>query len=751
MQARRSRSALLACTALAVFSLSAGAFAQEATKADDQSTALQPIVIKGKRVARPAGSVADTPLATQTTAETLREKEINSPADLSRIDPGVQFSSSDKGFVVRGMEGNRVTTLVDDIPLPFLTNSARSGGPSTTTNANGGTNVFSFNSVSTLDIVKGADSSRAGSGALGGAIVLRTLEPEDLIGEGRNWGGLVKGTYDSANKGVGGNVAVAKRFDATSVLFQGSYLRAHEADNAGSVGGIGFARDEANPADITEYNLLFKLRRELEGGRKIGLTAEHYNRDTDTELLTLQGGTTSSRGYQNFFGFEDSARDRVSLDYQQDEPGGFFDTVRSSIYWQNVKREAGNEGYRIPNPKGDWYRSNQLEEQSVGIVSTLGKHFDTGSFTHDLNIHGNFSYFWAQSFTEGRDGCIAGTYVGATCASLHADQSEMPDVNGSRLGLTLDDKIRYGDSAWSVTPGLGFDWFSYNPKETAGFTGNPGYSGLPDSRDGARLSPKLLVGYDVNEDIELFGQWSMAYRAPTVDELYLLYTGQGGPSQYAVVGNPDLEPETGMGFELGGNYDAGDTKMRMVGFYNKYRNFIDSDDIGPVAPYTNYTQYFNRAHVRVSGIEFSAYHELDNGLHLNGSFTYTNVRDTDTDEMLRTAVPFKAIAGIGYGQESWGVDLTGIFATAMKESKDATKFNAPGYGIANLTAWWEPPQTKGLRIQAGIYNLFDKEYWDGVALRDVSTATPSNSNTNQPLGFYSEPGRSFRVSITKTF
>lgn len=748
----RLRPVLLACTALGVIHSFSGAAAQQADvqeEAGAQTTRLETIVVKGKRV--PVGSVGDTPLATQTTAEQLRQGEINSLSDLPRLDPSVQYSSVDKGFVIRGMSGNRVTTLVDDIPLPYLSNSARSGGPSTTTNADGGANSFSFSAISTMDVVKGADSSRAGAGALGGAVVLRTLEPEDLIGEGKDWGGVAKATYDSANRGVGGSLAVAKRFDDTSVLFQGSYLRGNETENTGSAGGVGFGRDTPNPADLTESNLLFKVRRELEGGHKIGITAEHYDRDLDTELLTLQGGATSSRGYTDFFGFDENSRDRVSLDYQYDQPGGIFDSIKSSLYWQNVKREAGNEGNRIPNPPGDWYRSNQLEEQSIGLASTFNKAFETGNFNHNLNIRSNFSYFWAQSFTAGRDGCIDGSYVGATCNALHADQSEMPDVNGARLGVTLDDKIRYGDSAWSLTPGVRFDWFNYKPQETAGFTGNPGYTGLPDARDDFRISPKLLVGYDVTPDFEIFGQWSMAYRAPTVDELYLLYTGQGGPVQYAVVGNPDLKPETGNGFELGGNYDVGDTRMRMVGFYNQYRNFVDSHNIGPVGGYTSYTQYYNRARVVVAGVEISAYHAFDNGIHLNGSLAYTRAKDRDTDETLRTVLPFKAIAGIGYSQETWGVDVTGIFGSAMRPSSTASDFTAPGYGVFNLTGWWEPEQVEGLRIQAGIYNLFDKQYWDGVALRDVSTDAPSNSNTNQPMAYYSEPGRTFKISITKTF
>jgi hemoglobin/transferrin/lactoferrin receptor protein len=753
MGSRSARPLLLACTALVAVSAILPAYAQDATTsttaASSDETQLQTIVVKGKRV--PAGSVADTPLATQTTAEELRKKEVNSVSDLKQIDTGVQYSSTDKGFVIRGMEGNRVTTLVDGIPIPYLSNSARAGGPSTSTNANGGATTFSFNALSSVDIVKGADSSRAGSGALGGAVVLRTLEPEDLIREGRNWGAIAKSTYDSSNRSLGGSLAVAGRSGNTSVLLQGSYTKGHETESTGDTAGIGFNRDEANPADFKEQNLLFKLRQQLEGGHRIGVTAEHYNRDLDTDLQTIAGGTTSSRGYDGLVGFEDSRRDRVSLDYDFANGDAFFDTVQSTLYWQKVQREAGNEGTRLANPTGYWYRNNAIEEESVGISGKLGRDFDTGDLTHKLTIAGSYSYFWTQGFTDGMDGCIAGTYVGSACNSLHADQSDMPDVTGNRLSVRVDDEIRLRDSAFFVNPGLSFDWFDYNPQETEGYENNAGYAGLPDARSGNRFSPKLLVGYDVSPDLQLFGQVSMAYRAPTVDELYLLYTGQGGPTTYAVAGNPDLKEETGTGFELGANYDSGASKLRVVGFYNDYRNFIDSRDIGPVGSYSSYTEYYNRSHVRIAGVEVGGSHEFANGFHVSGSLTYTSAKDVDEDEYVRTVVPFRAITGIGYSAENWGADLTGIFASAMKETSTANIFNASGYGIANLTAWWEPKQVEGLRIQAGIYNIFDKQYWDGVAYRDLSTSTPSNSNTNQPLAFYSEPGRHFKISITKTF
>ena len=61
----------------------------------------------------------------------------------------------------------------------------------------------------------------------------------------------------------------------------------------------------------------------------------------------------------------------------------------------------------------------------------------------------------------------------------------------------------------------------------------------------------------------------------------------------------------------------------------------------------------------------------------------------------------------------------------------------------DATAWWKPEQLNGLSIQAGVYNLFDETYYDSVSLRDVTMS--------QPTEYYSEPGRTFKLSITKTF
>ncbi len=97
---------------------------------------------------------------------------------------------------------------------------------------------------------------------------------------------------------------------------------------------------------------------------------------------------------------------------------------------------------------------------------------------------------------------------------------------------------------------------------------------------------------------------------------------------------------------------------------------------------------------------------------------------------------------VGYATETWGADV--ILTASMDVSdKSTNNFKAPGYGIVDVTGWWEPEQMPGLRVNAGIYNVFDKTYWDAINTQHDSFI--------QPAKYYSEPGRTFKISLTQRF
>lgn len=751
MLLNRLRPVLLACTALGVIHSVSSAVAQEASgqgEAGAQATQLETIVVKGKRM--PAGSVGDTPLATETTAAEIEKKQITSIEGLGNTtEPGVSTGFAGAGVNIRGLEADRVLTTIDGIPIPYLVNDGRQAGPSTTlsssTRGDGGVDTFDFSSLSTVDIMRGADSSRAGSGALGGAMLLRTLEPEDLLRDGASFGGMAKTTYDSTDKSLGGSVAIAKKIESTSVLFQSGYKFGQERDNQGTVGGTGATRTEPNPLDFDQHNLLFKLRHDFGAGHMIGLTAERFRKDVEKDLKTDESPT---RNYSELDGDDLRQRDRVSLDYRYDAPDqtGPVDKADLKIYWQRVGSLSEVDGTRLGSLAGPWYRSNDMEEQSIGIVGSLANEFDFGATRHDVTVGGNFSFSQYTQYSAGEDMCDTASVPPYSCSFHHTNQSDMPDVDALRIGLFADNKISFGDTGFSLTPGLRFDWFDYRPQDTDAYRANSGYAtgGLPDSRSDFQFSPKLRAAYEFNPQVELFAQWAMGFKAPNVTELYLSYAT---PPMYRVIGNPDLESETSNGFEIGANLGDSEFGGRVTAFYNKYRNFIDSETsyTDPSFPWGS-TTYENLDRVRIFGFELRAHKFFENGFNVHASLAYANGEDEETGELLDSVPPFKGIVGVGYATETWGTDLSFIGVAGVDEDSTAS-FQPGGYGLVNLTGWWEPEQVEGLRVTAGVYNLFDKEYYDAVKWRDIDLST----SVAQPKEFYSEPGRTFKISITKTF
>ncbi|WP_137130380.1 TonB-dependent hemoglobin/transferrin/lactoferrin family receptor [Rhizobium sp. FY34] len=749
----RFRLSLLACTGLAVVAVGAAASAQEAATSD--TTVLQRVTVKGARTTDAAkGSATDTPLATQTTRAEIDKKQITNLEELGRVaEPGVNFNRANGSVNIRGLEGARVLTTVDGIPVPFFDDVTRS--------ATGGSDTFSFSSLSSIDVMRGADSSRAGAGALGGVIGYRTLEPEDLISQGKDWGVLAKTTYDSADKSWEGSAAVAKKIEHTSILFQGSYRKGDERRSNGDVGGYSTTRTEANPSDYDQHNLLFKLRQELAGGHTIGLTAERYRKDRDTDMMTMQTLTGNYRpgGYT---GNKDNDRDRISLDYkfESESEDSFIDNAWATLYGMKTRTMDGYTGYRSTSIIGPIGRANENEEKTFGLIGAVQKNVEIGATNHLFTFGFDLATSTIEQYSGGYDNCgpkpASGTFTGAlaTCNNLHTNQADTPKVDSQRLGFYIDDQIAIGTSGFTVTPGLRFDWIKHDPQMTSAYAANASRPSLPEGFEDTGLSPKLRLGYEVSPQIELYGQWAMGFRAPTSSELYSSF---GAAGTYLRTGNPNLDSETSNGFELGANLGDEDLGGRVNFFYNRYKNFIDIRSLTASEaaarglslasyPQGGITQYVNVARAEIFGMEASAHKTFDNGFRIGAGLAVSTGKNLDTDKYLASVAPLKVVASIGYDTEFWGV---GVDVIGVSGSKDATKvdqttyFQTPGYGVVDLSAWWEPEQVKGMRINAGVYNVFDRTYYDYSSVRTYGAA--------QSREFYSEPGRTFKISLTQKF
>lgn len=726
------------------------AAASATTSEDANAVALDAVVVTdgsgtGTGDTSPAvAAKAGTAMVTTTTADEITNRMIQSwEAFGQRAEPGVGFSSQNNSINVRGLDGNNVLTTIDGVRLPWL----GSGDARTVT---GGLSTFDFNALTSIDIVRGADSSIAGSGAMGGLVALTTLSADDLLTDGKKFGFLTKNGYSSANESWTTSNAVAGRVGDTAVLLQGAYSTGHQTETNGTDDSYGPTRTEADPADFDQYSLLGKLSHRIDGGHELTLTGEIFHANETTDAMSSQSLLGNYRP-GNYETGETADRQRVSLtyDFAAPEPGAFVDKAQVIAYWQNVEIENDTNAYRSLSLIGPYTRQNTNQIQEFGLNGFAEKQAQIGGFENRFTFGGEIYGTDTSQYSAGQDACPPNPKY-PPCTMLHTNQADSPDAQGTTLGLYGRDEIALGRNFF-LTPGVRFDWYQQVPQETAGYSvNNDTYIGLPATSSGSKFSPSLLGTWKVKEDLTFYAQWAQAFTAPSPGQLYLTY---GGPGAYLAIGNPDLQAQEGTGYEIGTKFGNDKLGGGISLFDNFYKNFIDTQQLTAAQAaergydLANYpygiTEYVNLDSVNIYGIEARANWKFTENWRTWGSLAWMVGQDTGAGEFLDSVPPLKGVLGLGYASDDWGSDL--LLTAAAVNAQTSADFQAPAYAVADWTVWWQPKQVKGLRLQAGVFNLFDETYFNALDIPTSVTADSAN------LDFYSMPGRNYQVNLTYQF
>ena len=724
---------------------------QRAAPQSDAPITLDQITVQGE--GRGVGqALVEGPTTTRITRDELDRQQVQSLTELSnRVEAGISFNRQTNSLNIRGLDGARVLTTIDGIRQPFLIDTRINRGAS---------NAFDFDSLSTLDLLRGGSGgSTLGSGALGGALAVRTLDPEDLIKPGRTVGMLAKTGFDSTDRAWFGSAATAARLNNTWALIQGGFRVGHEIDSKGSDKTIGAARTAPNPSDFTQYNLLGKVYTYVDEVHRFGLTGEFFKRDqryqTRTSTVSLTGNFRPGAHETG----EDVERNRVSLSYDYKMPGGFFDEAHATLYWQRLKRNDITNAYRYTSIVGPFARDNENVENSYGFNGYVQKNVVTGFATHKLTLGTELRTSSLEQYSAGVDNCPArpasGRFTGAftTCNNLHTNQADQPKVDGKLAAFYLSNEIGLLANALRITPGVRFDWYEEKPQNTPAYTaGGSRPVGLPPSSSDNAWSPRIRLEYDVLrnapyvKDVTFFAQWAKSFRAPTANELYGRF---GGPGTYLRTGNPDLRPEIGNGVDVGLRFGDKAFGGSIAYFHTNYRNFIDSVQLAPPGgeyPQNGIIGFRNIPRAEIQGVEINGQYAFAPNWLVRGSFAYTRGVNKTDNIFLNSIPPVQGIVAVAYGTDYWGAELSAKMAAARDDvgpSGTDVGFKAPGYAIFNASAWWRPlPQVADLELQVGVYNIFDRKYFDAV---NVPLARP------QARDYYSEPGRTVKATLKYQF
>ncbi|OCT24142.1 TonB-dependent receptor [Pseudomonas putida] len=728
--------------------------------------ALQQLTVSATRSAQDVSQVPST--VSVQTREQLDRQNVNDIKQLVRYEPGVSVGgvgqrSGLNGYNIRGIDGERILTQVDGVSIP----DSFFYGPYAQTQRN----YVDPEIVKRVEILRGPASVLYGSNAIGGAVSYYTLDPDDIIKPGKDVGARLKTGYSSADESWLTSATVAGRQGDFDGLLHLSQRNGHETESYGGHGGTGLGRTEANPEDVRTTNVLAKLGWNYADDARLGFTYEHYKDDRDQNILSAVGGPfIPGRGASNMYrmreGNDTVTRERFGINHEFGLDSLVADHVKWSLNYQIAKTDQRTDELYFASGRQVFRdRQTTYKDRQWVFDGQLDKAFSIGETDHLLTYGTTLKH---EKVTGSRSGTGTCLNIGGTCRAIGQNSvsdsqalvSDFPDPTINTYSLFAQDEIRWNN--WTFLPGARYDYTRMEPKMTAEFLrGIQGTGAAPSSVDDGdkkwhRVSPKFGVTYAFNDNYTWYGQYAEGFRTPTAKAMYGRFDNP--TLGYSVEPNPNLEPEKSKSYETGlrGNFEAGNFDVAV--FYNKYRDFINEDAVQSANLGSTF-QANNIKHATIKGAEFKGRLNLDHfgapqGLYTQGSLAYAHGRNDDNGQPLNSVNPLTAVMGLGYEQQNYGGLLSWTLVKRKTRVDDSTffapdgassQFRTPGYGVLDLTGFYKV--TEDVTVNAGLYNLTDKKYWqwDDVrgydGLGEAAVTQPAN------LDRLTMPGRNFAINV----
>jgi hemoglobin/transferrin/lactoferrin receptor protein len=770
----------IAASLLSAANIAASAESAAAAPADSAAKQLQKIKVtaeeSGKSVAGNTKVVG---------IQQLEEEQAQNFEDAIRYIPGVSIVDmgrfGDNGFNIRGLESDRVAMTVDGLAFAEAVETT----PAYEFFRSGRGNL-DIDSLKSIEIVKGADSISAGSGALGGAVMFTTKDPYDyLSADGNDTAFRVKTAYTGSTDETMTSATVANRTGIIESMLVYTLRKGHEAeswyDNSPITTGSG--RRTPDPIDRDSDNILAKVDFVLNEAHRLGIVAERARSTNEIDNLSRVGGA----GYLTRRADDDNDRDRYGVRYIWNETGTAFDSMEFTADRQKTKSRGLTTilaGSGCPRNVLPCLRSEDRSTDQVLDRAALdfSKAFSSGSVGHSL-IYG---LAWQQRNVDFV--AVDTRYIGTTDAtdSVTVDPAQVPKTDVTSLSAYVRDRVYLINDRLTLHAGARYDRTKYSPKQDPQFIDTSGTV-----RDVDFSAPTWQVGADFKftPTHSVWAQVGSGFRAPSVAEMFAptstslateVATGQEA-TLWSSVANPDLESEKSLNTEIGYRWRTDRFQLGLSVYRDKYTNFIESTAFirNPTTGYqtcvrgactvtlgNEYTMPANVGEVTVKGVEVEGRWAITGQWSARLAWAYSK-GDKNNGDPLPSIVPATGVVGLRYAAPSrrWTV-AANVTHAAAKKIEDAVltataandfftslvpDYLSDEYTVVDLFGTLNV--TKSLQLSAGVYNAFDEKYylWPRVRFVNEGTSTLYGYVTGDGIARYSEPGRNVRASLSWQF
>jgi hemoglobin/transferrin/lactoferrin receptor protein len=610
---------------------------------NDGSLLLQTIDVTGLRG---SGFTADTPFETPGSVSHISRQQLDrippsSAGDVFINAPGVLSAGNRVGASIqpniRGLQGyGRVSVTVDGARQTSTSYRGYSGNRDET--------FIDVDMIGGVDITKGPDSKAGGAGAIGGTVAFRTLDAQDIVKDGKQFGVRLKGSLgnNTINPVIDSSVRHERPGFFEGDTWSGSAAAAVVHENFEAVAayskrkqGNYFVGNRLQPGTVVppgidgdgDGRVMPGWYSPLDRVPNIFLMpgSEAFNTSLDNESVLLKGklkwgdGFSFELGYLRFdsrhgeldefnFGLITTDRqtyltktrvDTRTAKFRWNPTDNDLINFRANAWWTDLNNDRGAD-----NPLRD-DRDNHVKTRGWDVGNTFVLDAGGSKFALDIGLEAVNEEAAAPVFIQLAAGGGPAAYGPIGTRSLSGV------FTNAKFDLT----------EWlTVMAGLRHDRFEASGEEPNGKKF--------ENRDGSRTSPNYGVTLTPVAGLQLFALYKEGYRPPTLREMYWRFQNLLGP-------NPNLLPEISKNKEYGFNilrddvFAAGD-KLRFKAAYfdNRYDDYVYRGRPPGSLGSSGYT-WLNIDHANFRGFELSASYDVGR-FFLEGNFTkYTRIEYCD--------------------------------------------------------------------------------------------------------------------------
>lgn len=555
-------------------------------------------------------------------------------------------------------------------------------------------NVDMFHHQSTLkvnpDILKKVDievgANSVVHGELGGSIEFETKDGKDFLENGEKVGAIVSTKYNS-NDSVGASLATYGKITDNSDFF--IYYDQIENENWKTGDGT-----KEKGREGTIKNLLLKYGIDLDDTQRVSFSYDRLEDEGDyhprpnfstavNEAINVARGAPADLIHPTEY-----IRNTYTLKHTVDKGENLL--INSSLYFNemDLTRHESNS-----NKRGDVF--NAVVENK-GFSTKAQSNIDYGKTLNTFTYGLSYDVQTSEVTTDG---------------DAYGDDEE-----SKTFALFIEDTIDFNNGL-ILTPGIRATKYKLD--------------GVVADVSEKKITYSLAAEYAVTDSLSLLASHTTLFKGAPMQEVFASYRTR------ATTQNSNIKSETGYNNEVGFKYIKDNVLgADNIGILTKYYVTKINDDIG----FDNTYKMVNLGDTKTKGIEASFAYNLND---FNALFTYSRM-DSEvlyTGEALEQETGDTFTLGLNYqATPEVGLSWQSIF---VKDENDVKDIEKEGYHVHDLAVKYTPKSIKGLKVIAGIDNIFDKAYASHSSFQGDLRAFGDATDY--------EPGRNFKVTLSYKF